>query len=101
MSEISSSETIKNNFKIKLDELNLRLRQVLQNLDLDSNIESFTKIYESFFLIESELEKLENNLDLNSLDNISEINRIIDIKILRLFSPYISYYKLNLMQNIR
>jgi hypothetical protein len=104
MSTISSSEilptnNIKEKFLEKINDLIPRLKQVLTNLNLDENIESFSKIFDNLLLIQNEIEKLENNLDIDSIENNEERNRIIDQKILKLFTPFICYYKLCLMQN--
>ena len=99
MSEIITPSDIKENFKKKLEELIPRLNQVIDNTDVDNNIESFTKVYENLLLIESQVTELENRMDVSNLDNIEERNRIIDQKVLKLFSPFILYYKLCLLQN--
>ena len=100
MSQNLQSDEIKLNFKNKVEELFPRIIQIINNLNLDSNIEGFTKIYENMLMIESEIEKLENNLDLNNISDLEERDRIINQKILKLFSPFICYYKLSLMQNM-
>lgn len=94
------SNQIKENFKNKVNILFPRISQLIDNLDLDNNIEIFSKIYENILHIETDVENLENNLDLDNILNPVEKERIINQKILKLFMPFICYYKLTLMQNM-
>lgn len=99
--EILSSEQLKNKFKSKIIEIKDRLIFLLENLEIDNNSELFGRINDNMILIEEDLVKLENSLDLTNLSslNFDERNRIIDQKILKLFTPFIFYYKMCLLQN--
>ena len=99
MEEIITPEKIKENFKEKIINIKNRLDMLVDNLEIDNNIESFTNIYDYMVKIEEEIIKLENNLTIENIADIEERNRILDQKILKLFSPFILYYKLCLLQN--
>lgn len=102
MNEILTPEKIKEKFKEKMVSIKNRLDFVIDNLDIDNNIECFTNIYENIKYIEDDICKLENRLNMGNINNIvdeEERNRIINQKILKLFSPFILYYKLSLLQN--
>ena len=99
MEEIITPEKIKENFKEKIINIKNRLDMLVDNLEVDNNIESFTNIYDYMVKIEEEIIKLENNLTIENIADIEERNRILDQKILKLFSPFILYYKLCLLQN--
>lgn len=102
MNEILTPEKIKEKFKEKMVSIKNRLDFLIDSLDIDNNIECFTNIYENIKCIEDDICKLENRLNMDNINNIvdeEERNRIINQKILKLFSPFILYYKLSLLQN--
>lgn len=99
--EILSSDQIKTNFKSKIKDIKNRLIFLIDNLDIDKNVEIFGRINDNIISIEEDLVKLENTLEISNLSNLNfeERNRIIDQKILKLFTPFIFYYKMCLLQN--
>lgn len=99
--EILSSDQIKTNFKSKIKDIKNRLIFLIDNLDMDKNVEVFGRINDNIISIEEDLVKLENTLEISNLSNLNfeERNRIIDQKILKLFTPFIFYYKMCLLQN--
>ena len=98
--EVLSSEQLKQKFKDKVNNLYHRLNQVLDNLDISNNSNNFCNIFDLLEKIDEKILDLENKLDENKINNIDERNRIIDQKIFKLFSPFIFYYKLSLMNNL-
>lgn len=97
--EILSSNELKDNFKKKINNIFPRLNQLLDNLNIENNINKFYLIFEALETIEKNTLDLENKLDENLINDLEEKNRIIDQKILKLFTPFILYYKLCLMNN--
>lgn len=97
--EVISSEQLKEKFKKKYSDISERLNLLLENLDIGSNVEKFYYIYDSLSKIEEYILDLENRLDVNNITDLEERNRIIDQKIFKLFTPFILYYKLCLMEN--
>lgn len=97
--DIISSEKIKENFQKKNKEIFNRINLVLENLEIEKNLEDLTKIYENLVLMENYLDNLESNIDINNISKIEEKNRIMDKKIFKLFTPFLLYYKMCLMQN--
>ena len=102
MSEVVSLDIMKEKFKDKISEIKNRLDFVLDNVGIQNDIENFTNIYEDLLIIDDKLEKIESNMNntvLNNIMDLNEKNRIIDLKIMKLFTPYLLYYKMCLMQN--
>ncbi|ADO67412.1 hypothetical protein crov378 [Cafeteria roenbergensis virus] len=97
--EVISSDELKGKFKDKLNDIYKRLNLVIDNLDIGNNSSNFHDIYQSLLKIEENILTLENKLDENKINDIEERNRIIDQKILKLFMPFILYYKLCLITN--
>lgn len=99
---VESLDVMKEKFKDKISEIKNRLDFVLDNVGIQNDIENFTNIYEDLLIIDDKLEKIESNMNNSVLDNIMDLNeknRIIDLKIMKLFTPYLLYYKMCLMQN--
>ena len=100
-SEIMSEEILKEKLKSNFMELKERLDICLDNVDLTENISSYLKISESMKIVENEISKMEGDIELDDISDESNIvrQRIIDEKVMKLFAPYMMYYRVCLLNS--
>ena len=100
-SEIMSEEILKEKIKSNFVGLKERLDICLNNVDLIENISSYLKISESIKIIENEISKLEGEIDLDNICDESNVvrQRVIDEKVMKLFAPYMMYYRVCLLNS--
>ena len=100
-SEIMSEEILKEKLKSNFVELKERLDICLDNVDLTENISSYLKISESMKIVENEISKMEGEIELDDIADESSIvrQRVIDEKVMKLFAPYMMYYRVCLLNS--
>jgi hypothetical protein len=100
-SEIMSEEILKEKLKSNFVELKERLDICLDNVDLTENISSYLKISESMKIVENEISKMEGEIELDDIADESSIvrQRVIDEKVIKLFAPYMMYYRVCLLNS--
>ena len=100
-SEIMSEEILKEKLKSNFVELKERLDICLDNVDLTENISSYLKISESMKIVENEISKMEGDIELDDIADESNIvrQRVIDEKVMKLFAPYMMYYRVCLLNS--
>ena len=100
-SEIMSEEILKEKLKSNFIELKERLDICLDNVDLTENISSYLKISESMKIMENEISKMEGDIELDDIADESNVvrQRVIDEKVMKLFAPYMMYYRVCLLNS--
>lgn len=100
-SEIMSEEILKEKLKSNFVELKERLDICLDNVDLTENISSYLKISESMKIVENEISKMEGDIELDDIADESNVvrQRVIDEKVMKLFAPYMMYYRVCLLNS--
>ena len=100
-SEIMSEEILKEKLKSNFMELKERLNICLDNVDLTENISSYLKISESMKIVENEISKMESEIELDDISDESNVvrQRVIDEKVMKLFAPYMMYYRVCLLNS--
>ena len=100
-SEIMSEEILKEKLKSNFVELKERLDICLDNVDLTENISSYLKISESMKIVENEISKMEGEIELDDISDESNVvrQRVIDEKVIKLFAPYMMYYRVCLLNS--
>jgi len=100
-SEIMSEEILKEKLKSNFVELKERIDICLDNVDLTENISSYLKISESMKIVENEISKMEGEIELDDIADESSIvrQRVIDEKVIKLFAPYMMYYRVCLLNS--
>lgn len=100
-SEIMSEEILKEKLKSNFVELKERLDICLNNVNLMENISSYLKISENMKIIENELSKMEGEIELDDIVDESNVvrQRVIDEKVMKLFAPYMMYYRVCLLNS--
>lgn len=98
---MNTSEELLSKMRDKMEQLLDRFETINERIDINNNnnLEDLVEISQSLNYIENKLDTIEGTID--NLENLSyeEKNRIIDQKILKLFTPYILYFKLHLFNN--
>lgn len=100
-SEIMSEEILKEKLKSNFVELKERIDICLDNVDLTENISSYLKISESMKIVENEISKMEGEIELDDISDESNVvrQRVIDEKVIKLFAPYMMYYRVCLLNS--
>jgi hypothetical protein len=100
-SEIISEEILKEKLKNNFVELKERLDICLDNVNLIENISSYLKISENMKIVENEISKMEGEIELDDIADESSIvrQRVIDEKVMKLFAPYMMYYRVCLLNS--
>ena len=100
-SEIMSEEILKEKLKSNFVELKERIDICLDNVNLIENISSYLKISESMKIVENEISKMEGEIELDDISDESNVvrQRVIDEKVIKLFAPYMMYYRVCLLNS--
>lgn len=100
-SEIMSEEILKEKLKSNFVELKERIDICLDNVNLIENISSYLKISESMKIVENEISKMESEIELDDISDESNVvrQRVIDEKVIKLFAPYMMYYRVCLLNS--